>query len=120
MNYNKVILVGRIGNEPELKEKLGRFRLATSTKYQKNNEWHENTMWHNIVTFNENILMKMTTLEKGNLVLVEGEIEYKEYNEKWYTSIKAFKINLLQKREKTEQEKTKIVNVIEEDEKTPF
>ena len=56
-------------------------------------------MWHNIVTFNENLLMKIATLNKGNLVLVEGELEYQEHKEKWYTSIKAFKINLMEKRE---------------------
>ncbi len=50
---NKVILAGRVGQDPKVltfeSGKLASFTLATSEKYKKDDEWKENTEWHNIV-----------------------------------------------------------------------
>jgi len=56
-SVNKVILLGNVGKDPEIKvlpsgEPLASFGLATSDRYQdKQGAWQEKTEWHNLVAF---------------------------------------------------------------------
>lgn len=81
---NKVFLLGRIGNDPDLKLLSGfnvvQFSLATSKKYKdKNGEKKENTQWHTINAFNKLAELVNKFCTKGDKVLVEGEIQYRVY-----------------------------------------
>ena len=104
MNLNKVMLIGRLGKDPEtksIKEDLtvSNFSLATTKSFKQNNEWKETTQWHNIVAWNSKVCDK---LQKGNLVYIEGEIETRSYddkdgNKKYVTEIVARQIKALEK-----------------------
>lgn len=85
MSVNKVMLIGRMGNDPEKKttdngSDLITFSLATSEKYtDKSGERVESTEWHNIVFWGGavNAIEKYT--EKGCQVYVEGKLRHKEF-----------------------------------------
>lgn len=85
---NKVILLGRLGKDPETQttkngKQMTKFPLATSENYKdKNGEWQERTEWHNVVMFGRDV-----RASKGDLVFVEGRIETSKVEEKYYTSI---------------------------------
>jgi len=74
---NKVILVGRLGKDPESKQtragkEFSGFSVATSKKIGE----EEKTTWHNIVVWNEHTAKYVNSYAiKGTLVYVEGEIE---------------------------------------------
>jgi len=100
---NKVILIGRIGKDPEIytfedgTKKIS-FSLATTENYRdKTGEWVDQTEWHNIIGFR---YLAEKNLAKGDLIYVEGKIKTRKYtdrdgNEKYITEILAEKINIL-------------------------
>jgi len=99
---NKVILIGRLGNDPEVKEgkgyKLCKFRLATSKKYKnKQGEQQEETQWHQVSVSNKLADLCSTYLSKGDQIALEGEITYREHEGKWYTTIRGYSVQFLSK-----------------------
>ena len=77
---NKVILVGRLGKDPEKRTTPGgkvvcRFTLATDTGFGENRK----TDWHNVVCFDRQADYVSNYLRKGSLVYVEGRITYGSY-----------------------------------------
>lgn len=94
ISVNKVILVGRLGKDPERRGNNGNivtFSLATSRSWKnRDGQREERTQWHNVVCYNEvkgNFAAEY--LKKGDLVYIEGEIEYREYTDKDNVSRKA-------------------------------
>lgn len=103
---NKVILVGRLGKDPESKSfanggSVVRFSVATSENWRdkQSGERKEKTEWHNVAIFNEN-LGKIATqyLRKGSQVYLEGALETRKWQdqqgvEKYTTEVvlKAFR-----------------------------
>lgn len=87
MSINKVILLGNLGKEPEVKTfdnggKIASFNLATTKKgYTAKNgtQVADKTEWHNIVAFSGLADICEKYLHKGSKVYVEGEIRYREY-----------------------------------------
>lgn len=85
---NKVIIVGNLGSEPELREtQTGKsvctFRVATSTSYTKGDgERVEQTEWHSIVVFGRQAETAAQYLAKGRQVGVEGRLQTREYEDK--------------------------------------
>lgn len=86
--YNKVILIGRVGKDAEVKtfengDKVASFSLATSQRgYKKadGTEVAERTEWHNINVRGKNAVdFTEKWVKKGSGVKVEGEIRYREY-----------------------------------------
>ena len=87
---NKVILIGNLGKDPEIRHfedgrnKTG-FTLATSEYYRdKDGNRVEQTEWHNIVSWNDglNTAVIMKYLHKGSRVYVEGQIRSRQYQDK--------------------------------------
>ncbi|MGZ7033042.1 MAG: single-stranded DNA-binding protein, partial [Thermoanaerobaculia bacterium] len=82
---NKVILVGRLGKDPEIRStpsgtSVARFSLATDEKFtDRNGEKQERTEWHNIVAWGKLAEICGQYLKKGKLVYVEGRIQSREY-----------------------------------------
>jgi len=72
---NKVTLIGRLGKDPDQKEKFTKLLLATTRKYKGD----ETTEWHNIVTFGKTAEVCGQYLEKGRLIAVEGRIQTRKY-----------------------------------------
>ena len=84
---NKVILLGRVGSDPEVKistreEKFAGFSLATSERFKnKSGEWQEKTQWHRIVCWDPNIAKTIETyVKKGTTLYIEGQIETRQYD----------------------------------------
>lgn len=104
MSVNKVILIGRVGQDPETKDVNGnpltKFSLATSKKYKdKSGEQNEITQWHNIVCWGSLANTCSQYVVKGMRVFIEGEIEYQSYEKdgekKYFTQIKAQSVQFL-------------------------
>jgi single-strand DNA-binding protein len=107
MSYNKVILIGRLGKDPEVKtvgsegNKVAEVSLATSETYkdksgekQSKTEWHKCIFWGNIAGVIEQ------HLKKGSQIAVEGKIEYRTYedkdgNKRYVTEIKCTGMTML-------------------------
>ena len=89
-NLNRATLIGRLGKPPELRfTPEGRtpvctFSVATTRKWkdQKTNEWKDDTTWHNIVIFGPNAERAAEFLHKGDLALIEGRIQNRNYKDK--------------------------------------
>ena len=88
-SINKVILLGRLGADPEIRvsqdgNKIARFSIATSESWKdKNtNEKKDKTEWHKIVIFSPGLADVVEKyLKKGALVYVEGQIRYRKYTD---------------------------------------
>ena len=81
-SVNKIILIGNLGKQPELKQtKSGKpvasFSLATSEKY--NNE--TKTEWHNIVAWNKTAELCGQYLKKGSKVYIEGKLQTRSWDD---------------------------------------
>ena len=89
MGVNKVILVGRLGKDPESKEfgnggRVVKFSLATSETWRDKNsgEKREKTEWHNIVIFNEGLgKVASQYLKKGSEVYLEGALQTRKWQD---------------------------------------
>jgi len=96
---NKVILVGRLGKDPEIMTyengvKRAAFSLATTESYKdKDGSWQEQTEWHNIVLWR---LLADKNLIKGDLIYLEGRLRYRTYEQdgqkKNFTEIQGDKV----------------------------
>lgn len=79
-SLNKVILIGNLGGEPELRKTQGgtpvtSFSIATTEKFtDKQGNRQEQTEWHNIVLWNKQAEIASQYLHKGSSVCVEGKI----------------------------------------------
>lgn len=87
MSVNKVILLGWLGNDPQLKEtKTGsvvNFSLATSRKWtDKSGVKQEKTEWHRIVVWNKLAELCSQYLSKGRQCYLEGRNETREWEDK--------------------------------------
>lgn len=87
---NKVILIGNLGKDPEVRrlnsgDSVVNFTLATSETWRDKTtgERKERTEWHNIVIFNENIGKVVEQYcKKGSKVYVEGQIQTRKWQDK--------------------------------------
>jgi len=83
---NKVILIGRLGGEPVIKDttggvKVASFSLATDDSYKdKDGNKVQRTDWHNIVFFGKQAEICENYLTKGSLVSIEGKIKTESYD----------------------------------------
>jgi single-strand DNA-binding protein len=112
-SVNKVILLGNIGKDPEVREtKAGNIVnlvMATSEKYtDKSGQKQENTEWHNLVVFGKLADVVAKYVKKGDKLYVEGSIttrkwEDKEGNTRYNTEIKVRDLTMLGGGEKKPQ-----------------
>lgn len=85
---NKVQLIGRLGQDPEMKtldsgKKVAHFNLATNESYKSaDGTKTEETTWHSIVAWNGLAELSSKFLKKGKEVCIEGRISYRSYTDK--------------------------------------
>ena len=84
---NKVILIGRVGQDPEVRNtdsgKVANFSLATSENYKdKSGIKVEQTEWHNIVAWNKTAEFVENYVKKGSLLYVEGTLKTQKWVDK--------------------------------------
>ncbi|HEX5434146.1 MAG TPA: single-stranded DNA-binding protein, partial [Candidatus Angelobacter sp.] len=78
---NKVILLGNLGKDPEIKytpsgTPVARFSLATNERYKdKSGEWQERTEWHNIVAWQRLAEIVGEYVKKGSKLYIEGRLQ---------------------------------------------
>ncbi|MGE4567570.1 MAG: single-stranded DNA-binding protein [Bacteroidales bacterium] len=106
---NKVVLVGRVGKDPDIRYfdsnvANATFSLATSEFYKdKKGETVRTTEWHNIVLWRNQALLAEKYIRKGSLIYLEGRIRSRSYddkegNKRYITEILGDVIQLLDKR----------------------
>ena len=116
MALNKVMLIGNVGNDPEIRyldsnpqspqgnTKVASFRLATTERYRdRNGETRENTEWHSIVAWRSNADLVEKFVHKGSQIFIEGKLRTRQWtdqtgNKRFTTEIQADNIQLLGKR----------------------
>lgn len=88
-SLNKVLLIGRLGNDPEIKQmqngkSVARLSIATSESWKDKNtgERKEKTEWHRVVIFNEGLVSVVQKyLKKGAQVYIEGQLNTNKYTD---------------------------------------
>lgn len=89
-SVNKVILVGNLGRDPEIRsmqsgEEIAQLSLATSETWRDkaSGERKERTEWHRVVIFNENLVkVAKSYLKKGSKVYIEGSLQTRKWTDK--------------------------------------
>ena len=105
-SVNKVILVGNLGRDPELKYTPGgaavaNFTLATNEAWtDKSGEKQERTEWHRIVVWGKQAEIVGEYLRKGRQVYIEGSLQTREWNDRegnkrQTTEVRAYKVVML-------------------------
>ena len=117
MSLNKVMLIGNVGRDPEVRyldgnsaqggqgTKVATFTLATSERYRdRNGELRENTEWHNIVAWRQSADVAERFVKKGTQLYIEGRLRTRSYTDqsgvkKYTTEITVDNLQLLGRRE---------------------
>lgn len=86
MSVNKVILLGYVGNDPEMSfpesgSVIAKFSLATSEP--RGIDGREVTDWHKLVIFGEKAKIAENYIRKGTKLYVEGRIKYRDWEDKY-------------------------------------
>jgi len=88
-SVNKVILVGNLGADPEIRrlnsgDQVASLRIATSENWRDRNtgERRERTEWHSVVIFNDNLVKVVEQyLKKGSKVYIEGQLQTRKWQD---------------------------------------
>lgn len=116
MSLNKVMLIGNVGKDPEIRylegnsangqnAKVASFPLATSERYRdRNGEQHENTEWHNIVAWRGLADTMERFVTKGTQLYIEGKLRTRKWQDqtgaqRYTTEVIADVIQLLGRRQ---------------------
>ena len=111
MSLNKVMLIGNVGQDPEVRyldnsqAKVARLRLATTERYtDRNGEVRENTEWHTITCWRKLADLVEKYVRKGTQIYVEGRLQTREWTDntgakRFATEISADNVQLLGKRD---------------------
>jgi len=87
-SVNKVILIGNLGKDPEVKYTpsgvpVAKLTLATNERYKdKSGEWQERTEWHNVVLWQRLAEIAGEYLKKGGKVYIEGRLQTRSWDDK--------------------------------------
>ena len=122
MSLNKVMLIGNVGNDPEVRylesnpqnpaanAKVASFRLATTERYRdRSGELRENTEWHSVVVWRNNADVAEKFVRKGSQVYIEGKLRTRQWtdqtgNKRYTTEVVADTLQLLGKRPEDAQQ----------------
>lgn len=88
-SVNKVILVGNLGKDPEIKytpqgTAVAKITVATSSSFKdkQSGEWKETTEWHNVVLWQRTAEIAGEYLKKGSKVYIEGRLQTRSWDDK--------------------------------------
>jgi single-strand DNA-binding protein len=87
-SLNKAILIGNLGSDPDIRTtgggtKVAEFSVATSRRWtDKSGQQQEKTEWHRIIAWSALADIAEQYLKKGDRVYLEGEIQYRSYEDK--------------------------------------
>jgi single-strand DNA-binding protein len=92
-SFNKVIIGGRLGRDPEIREfegggRIARLSIATTGQWTRGGARQEKTDWHVAVRFKKaGVSFAERNLRKGDLVMVEGQLENRSYQKDGQTHL---------------------------------
>jgi single-strand DNA-binding protein len=104
MGINKVILVGNVGRDPEVKSlpsgtRLATFTLATTDRRSKDENGNPRTEWHNLVVWGPLVDVVEKYITKGKQLYIEGQIRTRSYEQdgqkKYFTEIHVQQMEML-------------------------
>lgn len=117
MSINKVILIGRLGADPEIRYTIDgkpvvSFRLATNEVIVRNGEKEVLTEWHRVVAFGRLAEICGEYLSKGSQVYIEGKLRTRKFEDKqgmqrYVTEIVAQNMQILDKKSSTSNDSAK-------------
>jgi len=86
-SVNKVILIGNLGRDPELRYTQGgqpvcNFSIATTERWGKGDDRKEKTEWHNVVIWGKRAEVAAEYMKKGSKVYVEGRLQTRKWQDK--------------------------------------
>ena len=99
-SVNKVILLGNVGKDPEIRSTGGgtmvaNFTLATSDRFQDaQGNWQDRTEWHNLVAFKRTAEIVRDYVKKGSKLYIEGKIQTRSWDDK-ETGAKRYRTEIL-------------------------
>jgi single-strand DNA-binding protein len=99
-SVNKVILLGNVGKDPEVRSTGGgtmvaNFSLATSDRFQDaQGNWQDRTEWHNLVAFKRLAEIVRDYVKKGSKLYVEGKIQTRSWDDK-ETGVKKYRTEII-------------------------
>ena len=99
-SVNKVILLGHVGKDPEIRSTPGgtvtaNLSLATSERYKdRSGEWQDRTEWHNLVAYSREAEILRDYVKKGSKLYVEGRITTRSWDDK-ETGKKAYRTEIV-------------------------
>ena len=116
-SLNKVMLIGRLGQDPEVRytqsnTAVATLSLATSERYKDGNgEQQERTEWHRVVAWGRLAEICQQYLNKGSLIYVEGPLQTRSWEDnqgqkRYTTEIKALQMTMLDNRGGGQQNQT--------------
>lgn len=131
MSVNKVILIGRLGADPELKYAKNQvpvctFSLATTQTWQgKDGVKNERTDWHRIIAFGNLAKIAAEYMTKGKMVYVEGSLQTNQYIDKnqikhTIYEVRAITIDFLERTKEKTPSLAEIRKGLDEDEQGQF
>jgi len=104
-SVNKVILLGHLGADPELRhtpsgQAVANLRIATNDRFQRDGNWEDRTEWHRVVVWAKLAERCNQYLKKGSQVYLEGRIQTqkwqdKEGHDRYTTEVVAFTVQFL-------------------------
>ena len=108
MNLNKVMLIGRLGRDPEIRYTksggaVANFSLATTDTWKdREGQKQEKTEWHNIVAWSRLADFAQNYLKKGKLIYLEGRLQTRDWTDNqnvkhWKTEVVANNILFMEK-----------------------
>lgn len=114
-SLNKVLLIGNLGKDPEVRytasgTAVASFSLATSEKFKnKDGEWEERTEWHNITHWGRLAEIAGEYLAKGKTVYIEGRLQTRKWQDKdgkdhYTTEIVGEKMQMLSRKDGSNHE----------------
>ena len=107
---NRVILIGNLGADPEVRTlengaMVAKLRLATNENYRdKSGEWQTQTEWHDVIAWRSLAERAQSGLKKGDAVYVEGKLTHRTWqdqdgNNRYTTEVVANYFRIIQRRE---------------------
>jgi single-strand DNA-binding protein len=108
-SLNKVMLIGRLGQDPEVRytqsnTAVATLNLATNERYRDSNgEYQDRTEWHRVVAWGRTAEVCQQYLTKGSLIYIEGPLQTREWEDnqgqkRYTTEVKALQMTMLDSR----------------------
>lgn len=123
---NKAMLIGRLGKDPDVRQGVTTFSVATDESYtDRSGQRVDRTEWHSIVTYGKTAEACGQHIAKGSLVYVEGRLRTRKWTDRsgadrYTTEIHADRVQFLDRRQETQEQRQPQKQAYEDMDEAPF